>query len=539
MTWLSYEVIPMKNLLIVEDSRTVSNTLLSLLEKYNQFHPIVASNFQDCRGLVESGEEFFCAIADINLRDAPHGETIDFLLAHAIPTIVLTGRMDEKTREIFNAKPIVDYVIKRTVADFVTCVNTAATLNYMWKKKALVVDDSKTARAMIRSIFDAMLFEVHEAENGTDALELLRKYPDIKVATFDYEMPDMNGSELAERVRQNFYNDHLIIFGITSHTEEEIRARFLMSGISDYLTKPLLKEEFSKRLLHHMKLMEQYDNIKGYVDTVDKYVISSIMNEKEILKYTSEALCTIAGYSKTELIGQSHNLLWHPDNAESIKQEMDKTLQKGATWQGEIKLRKKDGSLFWVSAIIDPVRDAENNVTEYRTILQDITDRKKVETISSLDPLTQIYNRLKLDEVFKQEIYRARRYEETLSVIILDIDHFKSVNDTFGHQTGDYVLTEISAILKTHLRESDTLGRWGGEEFLIIVPGTDLQGAMALSEKLRESVQMHHFKTVGQQTGSFGVAQFSEGDTKESLIGRADTAMYVAKNNGRNRVESA
>lgn len=529
----------MKNLLIVEDSRTVSNTLLSLLEKYNQFQPVVASNFQDCRGLVESGEEFFCAIADINLRDAPHGEAVDFLIEHKIPTIVLTGRVDDKAREVFSEKPIVDYVMKRTVADFVTCVNTAATLHYMWKKKALVVDDSKTARAMLRIVFEAMLFEVHEAENGTDALEMLKKLPDIKVATFDYEMPDMKGNELAEKVRQNFYNDHLIIFGITSHTEEEIRARFLISGISDYLTKPLIKEEFSKRLLHHMRLMEQYDNIKGYVDTVDKYVISTIFNEKEILKYTSAALCDISGYSKSELLGQPQSILWHPANPASLKEEMNATLQQGATWQGEMKLKKKDGSHFWVSAIVDPVKDAENNITEYRTILQDITDRKKVETISSIDPLTKIYNRLKLDEVFKQEIYRAKRYDEILSVLIMDIDNFKLVNDTFGHQTGDYVLVEIANILKSHLRESDTLGRWGGEEFLIIAPGTDLLGIKALAEKLRESIQMHHFKTVGQKTSSFGVAQFIVDDTKQSLLGRADTALYSAKRNGRNRVESA
>lgn len=161
---------------------------------------------------------------------------------------------------------------------------------------------------------------------------------------------------------------------------------------------------------------------------------------------------------------------------------------------------------------------------------------RELKRVSGIDKLTQINNRLKLDEILQSELSRSIRYGTDLSVLMLDIDHFKKVNDTFGHLTGDMVLTKLADLLKNSVRGSDTVGRWGGEEFLIILPQTSLSSARSAAEKILTSVENVEFPNVKHITCSAGVATFREGDTPEKLLSRADTALYHAKKAGRNRV---
>lgn len=157
--------------------------------------------------------------------------------------------------------------------------------------------------------------------------------------------------------------------------------------------------------------------------------------------------------------------------------------------------------------------------------------------LSLTDRLTQTYNRVKLDAVLAKEMARATRYNYTFSVIFLDIDHFKQVNDTHGHMVGDAVLVRLASLLKDHVRKSDNLGRWGGEEFLLILPHTSLERACALAEKLRQTIEVEVFPVAGHQTCSFGVTAYCRGDGLAELLARADQALYKAKNSGRNRVQ--
>jgi len=163
---------------------------------------------------------------------------------------------------------------------------------------------------------------------------------------------------------------------------------------------------------------------------------------------------------------------------------------------------------------------------------------KKLKKISEIDKLTQINNRLKLDEVLQYEINSSERYSSELSILILDLDFFKKVNDNFGHLVGDMVLMEIGNILRLNVRETDTVGRWGGEEFLIILPKTNLNDALFVAEKIRTKVEQTQFTEVGKITCSIGVTSYIKGDNQDKLIYRADMALYEAKNSGRNRVSS-
>lgn len=164
---------------------------------------------------------------------------------------------------------------------------------------------------------------------------------------------------------------------------------------------------------------------------------------------------------------------------------------------------------------------------------------KKLEIQAITDPLTGIHNRLKLDQEFKTELERAMRYKTPFSTIMLDLDKFKNVNDTYGHQVGDQTLKETAKILVENCRKVDIVGRWGGEEFLILCPETDLSGANNSANNLREIIEKKNFPVIEKITASFGVSSYRDGDDLQSVLGRADQALYQAKEKGRNRVESS
>ncbi len=162
----------------------------------------------------------------------------------------------------------------------------------------------------------------------------------------------------------------------------------------------------------------------------------------------------------------------------------------------------------------------------------------RLKRLAATDELTQAFNRSKFEEIIGKEIDRAARSRQPLSVIIFDIDRFKAVNDSFGHLTGDHVLRTLANIAREHIRESDYLVRWGGEEFLVVSPDTGIDSAMLVAERLRGVMCAHAFEYIGAVTASFGVAEYREGESKDSFILRADAAMYNAKRT-RNRVEQA
>ncbi|WP_088330182.1 sensor domain-containing diguanylate cyclase [Lacimicrobium sp. SS2-24] len=159
--------------------------------------------------------------------------------------------------------------------------------------------------------------------------------------------------------------------------------------------------------------------------------------------------------------------------------------------------------------------------------------------LSETDSLTSLSNRRKLDDILASEIGRASRYDTPLSIILADIDHFKRVNDKHGHLKGDEVISRVAQLLKHHTRETDTVGRWGGEEFLLICPGIEQQSATELAEKIREMIAAEKQNGDIAVTASFGVSQYRQQDTVDSLVSRADKALYNSKQSGRNQVSAA
>ena len=173
-----------------------------------------------------------------------------------------------------------------------------------------------------------------------------------------------------------------------------------------------------------------------------------------------------------------------------------------------------------------------------RTLESQVAERtRELQRVASTDMLTGLHNRRKLDEVLGYEVERVHRYGGGLAVILLDIDHFKQTNDSYGHPAGDRVLAAVAAILRSGARSIDSVGRWGGEEFMVICPQTELEGACALAEMLRLRIAAAEFPEVGRKTCSFGVAALGPDETLPGLVARADAALYRAKQGGRNAVE--
>ncbi len=246
------------------------------------------------------------------------------------------------------------------------------------------------------------------------------------------------------------------------------------------------------------------------------------------------------------------------------------TLRCGDTYELELPARRADGRTLWLQLKGEPVRDALGQLVEVRGSVLDITPRREAELaleqsrqvhvrhleeavatrtasltaanealqrLSHTDVLTQLNNRLSTNERLRQEFLRMKRHGSAYAVLFIDIDRFKRINDTYGHETGDEVLRQLARVLQGAARVTDFVARYGGEEFLVLLPDTQAEGALTLGEKIRQAVATQAFPVVGELTVSVGVSVARGADkNEEEAVHRADMALYRAKSEGRNRV---
>lgn len=283
-------------------------------------------------------------------------------------------------------------------------------------------------------------------------------------------------------------------------------------------------------------LLKAHEKLNQFTSIIDKFVITSTTKVDSTILNVSDAFEKSSGYAKEELIGQKMSIIKHPKQDKTLIKSLWDTILSGKVWTGELLNRKKDGENYWLEQYIIPTINEENGKIEtFVSVGIDITAKKEIEKLASIDKLTGIYNRRLLDEFLEIEMEVAKRYEEELSIILLDIDYFKKVNDTFGHLVGDEILVITSKIISENLRNSDIFGRYGGEEFLIICTKTSENNAFILAEKLRAKIESYNFPHVEQKTISLGITSFEKNDSIKSLFKKADLALYKAKHTGRNK----
>lgn len=269
---------------------------------------------------------------------------------------------------------------------------------------------------------------------------------------------------------------------------------------------------------------------------VDKYVLILATDLKGTITYVNSAYSKEIGYSPSELVGNRHSIIKDAQTNPELYKDLWKNITRNKTWTGEIRNITKSGEPIWFLMNIEPIYKDKKKIG-YRSISQNITDKKTIEKLSITDQLTTLYNRHYLEQAFTSEINRALRYKTDLSLIMVDIDHFKLVNDTYGHEVGDETLKSLADILKSYVRKTDIVGRWGGEEFIILAPNTNEDEAVIVAQKIRIAIENFEFKVVGHKTASFGISHYKDNDKREDFVNKADGALYRAKQQGRNRVE--
>lgn len=304
-------------------------------------------------------------------------------------------------------------------------------------------------------------------------------------------------------------------------------------GVIHDITKQ--KKSQNKIATAFNKIKKQQKILESDYEIIQKYTIYTKMDKEFIITDVSNALCAIFGLSKNKIIGKRHFELLGNNGKGPMYEDIRASLLEGKAYEAEFQVQLQDHEL-WTRTLISPEYDEEDNLIGYVAFSHDITKEKMIEEHSYTDELTQLYNRKKFNEELDAAIKLFDRYQENISLILFDIDKFKKINDTHGHLIGDKILKELAKIVTENIRECDTIARWGGEEFVIILPKTTQENAIVIANKLRQKIKEHHFGIKGSVTCSFGITVLKEGDTTISVIKRVDDLLYQAKNDGRDKI---
>ncbi len=292
-----------------------------------------------------------------------------------------------------------------------------------------------------------------------------------------------------------------------------------------------------------------------------------ITDLRGVILWVNRAAARMTGYEREELIGRTPSLLKSGEHDDAFYRGLWTEIRAGRTWQGAIVNRRKDGSHYHEEQTIAPVRDAEGRVSHYIAVKQDASERvaaeqslrrahddlaRYVTEIEALqarlreqaihDPLTGLFNRRYLDEALAREVARAQRERTPLTIAMIDLDHFKGINDSHGHPAGDRLLVALGRILLVQKRAADFACRFGGEEFVVVLVGAALAGGLARSEEWRRSYAGLAMDAEAGPVGatlSIGVAELCPDELSTAFLARADAALYAAKAAGRDRVVAA
>jgi len=318
------------------------------------------------------------------------------------------------------------------------------------------------------------------------------------------------------------------------------------------LLRQLTKDRALLTLQHNQRqaLRKRERQLQVLMDNLPGMAYRCRYDRHWTMLFVSQGCARLTGYEPEDLINNrvaSYASLMDEEDSERILAEVQAALDNDESFSLEYGLTRQDGSRIWVWERGRGVEEEDGTVV-LEGIVLDISDRKtlenELEEMATRDPLTGLFNRREMSRVLEEELDRARRYQRPMAVLWVDFDHFKDVNDTFGHAAGDSVLRSISRLLLGSVRSVDAIGRFGGEEFVIVLPEMDLEEARDTAERLRCKVaEKPQPLGNGQEvplTISVGVAVYPDhGQTASTLCAAADKAMYLAKQRGRNCVAMA
>ncbi len=415
----------------------------------------------------------------------------------------------------------------------------------------LCVDDTPANLMILESLFEAYedKYTILTVNGGYEALEILLT-TDIDLILLDVMMPDIDGFETAQLIKSNKKTKKIPIIFLTAKKDDETIQKAFKYGV-DYLSKPYGETELFTRLDVQLeivsvnrKLDEQIQFNQSVMDSQRSIVF--IQDDNGIVS-TNRRFNEFFNCKDVESFNKEHHciseLFMEYENYFSLK-----ILNNDNRWINMLSSTRKDEEyniLIMDINIFEPkafridvncIINSDKFVVTLTDITKLTTTAKQFEYKATYDALTSVFNRSKFNDVFDLEVKTAIADGHSLCFAIMDIDFFKKVNDNYGHIIGDETLVTFANTIQNKVREIDTFARWGGEEFVLALPGSDIETAFKIVDELRICIENTVFKVIGSITCSTGLTQLKPIDNIDAILIRADEALYDAKESGRNKV---
>lgn len=432
-------------------------------------------------------------------------------------------------------------------------------------QKILIVDDVPENIEVLYQILKSD-HKLYGATSGKKALEVaaLRR-PDLIL--LDVMMPEMDGYEVCAALKNTAKTQDIPVIFITAKTDVESERYALSSGAVDFIHKPFDPGIVLARVKLHLELARHRDRLEKLNQQLEQSLTDIILIQSRleilstavdqsptsvvitgadaVIQYVNPHFSLESGFTSAEAIGQKPSILKSGLTDPETYRDLWRHLERGESWTGEFVNRRKSGEIYWEEAHIAPVEDANGSITHYVAVNLDISERKNAQQrltyMAHHDALTNLPIRTLFFEKVEQGLALAKRNQTQLALMYIDLDKFKPINDNHGHAAGDIVLQEVARRLCNCVRESDSVSRIGGDEFMVLLLDVDSEDtAVMVAEKIRNSLN-RPFEVENKLlsiSSSIGIAIYPEhGIDAIELAGNADCAMYWVKDNGRDKVE--
>jgi len=425
----------------------------------------------------------------------------------------------------------------------------------------LIVDDTAINRQTLSAILEEENYHIVAANSGEQALDILAKEHDFALILMDVNMPGLNGFETVNLIKSRpKCADIPVIFLTGLNLQDDQLAQAYSTGAIDFLSKPynpyILLAKVAAFVDMHLIKQQMKDEIKTRKEHEHDLHLASqvfmhtseaimITDKRATIKSVNPAFEVITGYSAQEAVGKTPNILHSGRHSNDFFKSLWAVLKKSGCWEGEIYNRRKSGEIYPEWLKIFAATDSDNNITHYISSFTDIvmhkSSRQRLYNMAHYDNITKLPNRAKFSETLDHELTNAQRRESIMAVFFLDLDNFKSINDTLGHAAGDSLLREVARRLQQCNRGNDLIARQGGDEFTgILVDLVRVEDAAIVATRMLKSIAEPINLDVDtvQISGSIGISIYPhDGDSAAALTSKADTAMYYAKEMGRNNYQ--